>query len=167
MSAPIEHGGRCPTCGNPTPAGARFCPNCGTPLSAAPAGDEWFRDAIDDVVADDAATAAGAPPAGVPDAVPTTGQAWGTGAPPATESPRQEPAWTATSGEWSSPPPVVVAAEEPTGWRRNRTLWIILGIVGFVLLCCCGSMMLVSAVSSVDSAFQDEISLALATLPRC
>jgi hypothetical protein len=35
--------------------------------------------------------------------------------------------------------------------RGNRTLWLILGIVGIIFICCCGFFFLVSVISAAES----------------
>ena len=41
----------------------------------------------------------------------------------------------------------------------GRTIWIVLGILAFIVLFCCVASIVLVAVSSNDSAFQDQVSL--------
>lgn len=151
----------CPTCGNTVPATARYCPNCGTRLDPAAAytADD-FEDALADVLEAPVEETPAEPmaPAGSPDA-PTSAL------PPATATtPNQPSEWTASpsdwaestsqAGTWTAQTPTATTPARPRG---NRTMWIILAILGFIVFCCCGAFFALLLVAESDTAFQQEI----------
>ncbi len=152
----------CPTCGNNVPSMARYCPSCGTRLDPATAytADD-FEDALADVLE--------APVEEVPtdSASPSVTPDDPTAAiPPVTSStPSQPTEWTATASDWAAPTgeagtwtaqaPTAVTPAKPRG---NRTLWIILAILGFIVFCCCGSFFALLLIAESDTAFQEEVS---------
>ena len=153
----------CPTCGNTVPTVARYCPNCGTRLDPATTySADDFEDALADVLE-------GPEEEQLADSltVPTTSSDAPTEALPPTETaaPAQQTEWTVRSsdwveptgqsGTWTAPPPT---ATIPTRPRGNRTLWIILAIVGFLVFCCCGGFFAVLALAESDTAFQQDAS---------
>ena len=152
----------CPTCGNSVPMMARYCPSCGTRLDPAAAytADD-FEDALADVL--DA-------PVDEPIVEPTrtAGNADDPTVtlPPVTATTPTQPAeWTATASDWAGPTgqagtwtaqtPTAVTPAKPRG---NRTLWIILAILGFIVFCCCGTFFALLLVAESDTAFQNEVS---------
>jgi hypothetical protein len=153
----------CPTCGNTVPSMARYCPNCGTrlnPTTAYTADD--FEDALADVL--------DAPEEAAPDDLPiepvsTHDQPTTPVSTVSVPSSDPQPEWTASASDWTQPqeqpgtwaaqPPI---ATTPARSRSNRTLWIILAIVGFIVFCCCGSFAALVAIGSNDTAFQNEVS---------
>jgi hypothetical protein len=159
----------CPTCGNTVPAMARYCPSCGTRLDPATvytAGD--FEDALADVLeAPVEEPPAGQPPAQqqVPQPPPVSPDEPTAALPPViATTPGQPTEWTASPSDWSAPSgqPGTWTAQGPTTTstrpRGNRTLWIILAIVGFIIFCCCGSFFALLLVAENDTAFQQEVS---------
>src|SRR4051812_8182645 len=124
----------CPTCGRTSPAFARYCFNCGSRLGEV---RDQPADAFDYAL--DAALPRSAPAeadtwtasveawhgAGRPDPQPSI-QTSASIDPPALTSPAR-PALTAA-------PPVSPLVPQPVPKKSNRTLWIILGIVGLILL---------------------------------
>jgi len=165
----------CHNCGALLPHGARFCPTCGaqvidaTPASAEqPAGDDAFRNAIDAALgtvpdsADQPTVQAPIVGPAVPDTVTPpppdpqpTSPTWSVPPEPANYPPSQQPAWTASSEQW----PADVSTHNQPGWRRSRTTWVILAIVGFIIFCCCGILFALFVAASFDDSFQSEISL--------
>ncbi len=160
----------CPTCGNRVPAMARYCPSCGTRLDPATtytAGD--FEDALADVL-EAPVEEPGIDQTPVQQPVPTPPPASSdeptAALPPViATSPGQQPDWTASTSDWAAPsgqPGTWTAqgptAATPTRQRGNRTLWIILAIVGFIIFCCCGSFFALLLVAENDTAFQQEVS---------
>ncbi len=171
----------CPTCGNTIPAMARYCPSCGTRLdpTAAYTADD-FEDALADVL--DAPVEE--PPADQPpaDRRPADEPQVGTESPPVSPdgptvslptvtatTPSQQAKWTAQANNWTEPTSqagtwtAATPAAPPSKLRGNRTLWIILAILGFIVFCCCASFFGLLVIGANDTAFQEEISR-LATL---
>lgn len=159
---PVAHD-TCPVCGSVLPEGARFCPSCGNRIEAAGPERDEFRDAIDAALGstgpDQPTTQAPvvlgpvegppAPGSPLPSVTPPPAAPTWTATPP-------EPTWTATSEQW----PADIGATRRDGWRRNRTLWIIVAIFGFIVFCCCGILFSLFIAASLDSSFQSEISMA-------
>ena len=150
----------CPTCGSTIPAMARYCPSCGTRLNpeAAYSADD-FEDALADVLDEpdveqpttpDALTIAPDDPAAT---LSPTGEAAATDHPEWTARASDWVEPNAGAGSWTAPPPTVIEVKS----RGNRTLWIVLAIVGFIVFCCCGSFFGLLLVAESDSAFQDEM----------
>ena len=152
----------CPTCGNTVPAMARYCPSCGTRLDPK---TSYTTDDFEDVLADvleaqvDDIPAASATVQVSPDD-PTSSL------PPATATtPGQTTEWNASASDWAEP------ADRAGTWtaqtsmpaalakpRGNRTLWIILAILGFIIFCCCGLIFTALLVDGTTSASQKELS---------
>jgi hypothetical protein len=141
---------------------ARYCPSCGTRLDPATAytADD-FEDALADVLEApvDESLAESPLPGTQPD------EATAALPPVASTTPSQPTEWTASASDWSSPEsaPGTWTAPSPTASSRtrprgNRTLWIILAIVGFIIFCCCGSFFALLLVAESDTAFQEEVS---------
>jgi hypothetical protein len=160
----------CPTCGNTVPAMARYCPSCGTRLDPATAytADD-FEDALADVLeapVEDAPIAQPAAQPLTPTPSPVSADQPTAALPPITApTPGQHTEWTASPSDWatSSGQPGTWTAQPPTATtparqRGNRTLWIILAIVGFIIFCCCGSFFALLLVAENDTAFQQEVS---------
>lgn len=166
----------CHNCGALLPHGARFCPTCGaqvieaTPASTEqPASDDAFRNAIDAALGTSSGSAeqptVQAPIVGpaVPESVEQpeiaesqpTSPTWSATPDSASYPPMQQPAWTASSEQW----PADVSTHNQPGWRRSRTTWVILAIVGFIIFCCCGILFALFVAASFDDSFQSEISL--------
>lgn len=140
---------------------ARYCPNCGTRLDPATAysADE-FETALADVLEApvDETPAEQEQPATEPDTpaeeVPpipvttTSGQVeWTAHASDWTESAGQ-------AGTWTAQTPTATTPAKPRG---NRTMWIILAILGFVVFCCCGSFFALLLVAESDTALTNEL----------
>ncbi|MEX1158211.1 MAG: zinc-ribbon domain-containing protein [Thermomicrobiales bacterium] len=151
----------CPTCGSTIPAMARYCPSCGTRLNptAAYSADD-FEDALADVLdePDDEQPTA-------PDSLTVAPDEPTAALPPINETATTEqPEWTARAsdwveptagaGSWTAPPPSMTEVKP----RGNRTLWIVLAIVGFIVFCCCGAFFALFAIDASTSAFQDDMS---------
>jgi threonine/homoserine/homoserine lactone efflux protein len=64
---------------------------------------------------------------------------------------------TAPSADLPTEWPATVPTSVPKS--RNTALWIVLGIFAFILVCCCVLALVVTIVSSNDSALQRELSL--------
>jgi hypothetical protein len=153
---------RCAVCGETSEARARYCWNCGARLSDAPTA---FSQSLAEVVPEASSAApqqaATAAPPSEPDAVRSEA--------PASTVPSVSPAWTASTDVWnsaassSSQPsasaglPTVAATPPKRG--VGRTIWIVLGILAFIVLFCCIASIVLVAVSSRDSAFQDQVSM--------
>ena len=150
MSDPGNQPRVCQTCGTALPPAARYCPNCGTPAPL-PSDAPSFEDAIADVLDDVDAQAGAAPPPvepwpvdSLPEDTPT-----GTATPPCqptdsdwTATPES---WSATPGDWAAPTVQPAQLVEAPG---NRVLWIALGVLGFVVFCCCGFSFVVFALDA-------------------
>jgi len=156
---------------------ARYCPSCGTRLDpAAVYTADDFEDALADVLdapvdepsvdkapADDSqadeAPAGMEPPLVSPDSPTVT-------LPTVTATtPSQQSEWTAQANDWTAEPTrqagtwtATTPAAPLSKPRGNRTLWIILAILGFIVFCCCGSFFALLLVAESDTAFQEEIS---------
>jgi hypothetical protein len=154
---------RCVVCGETSPARARYCWNCGARLTDTPTP---FAQSLAEVVPETtgvetpAAGAAVAPDA-IDDVAPSGVQAG--------PVPSVAPAWTASTDVWNS---AAGSASAPAATTRissvaapppkrgvGRTIWIVLGILAFIVLFCCVASIVLVAVSSNDSAFQDQVSM--------
>jgi hypothetical protein len=102
-------------------------------------------------------------PVDTPDEPPLTAEPQ----PPVAVMPASDPAgWTASASAWSEPtgqpgmwgaqPPL---ATTPTRPRGNRTLWIILAIVGFLIFCCCGFLFVALLIDGTTSAATSDLSV--------
>lgn len=160
----------CPTCANSVPVMARYCPNCGTRLDPAAAyTSDDFEVALADVLdapveAPVDATPVEPPVSSVLPDAPTSAL------PPITApTPSEQSAWTARASDWSEPAAqsgtwtAQSPAASPAKPGGNRTMWIILAILGFIVFCCCALFFTIFAFAANDTAFQNEISN-LATL---
>jgi hypothetical protein len=156
MSDPADAptGRVCPSCGTENGPNARFCAECGTRLVDDEALARDFESTVAAVV-DEPGTADN-PTVEVEVVRPI------------------DPDETAAQGDvvyFDQQP----APEQPTEWpttfqeaprSRNTTLWIILGIIAFILACCCGLGLLVTVTSANDSALHRELSHFAATALR-
>jgi hypothetical protein len=153
---------RCPVCGETSEERARYCWSCGARLTDAPV---TFTESLAEVVPEAAgAQAADVETAVTPQAVDeavTASAASGT-------PPTVAPAWTASTDVWNSAAGSTSAAPAAAGIPSyapppkkgvGRTIWIVLGILAFIVLFCCVASIVLVAVSSNDSAFQDQVSL--------
>jgi hypothetical protein len=138
----------CPTCGAAVPAQARYCPTCGTRLEPwSPAAQDEFEDALSDVL-------------NAPEEPESTSAPEGSSEPVADAPPISAPAsrsdeWTASSSDWQAQPGTWTTAPQATTSARprgNRTLWIALAVVGFLIFCCCAATFVALAVSGGDTA---------------
>lgn len=148
----------CDACGNAVPPGARYCPSCGACLApVGDAGSQSFEDAIASVLGDDPGAAP--PPLPPTETEPDAARTFE----PVSASPPPAP-----PASWSIP-----AQHEPTGWAtypppasepggRNRTLWIVLAIFGFIVFCCCGLVFVSVAVAAPAAASAERVIRALA-----
>ncbi|HUG16196.1 MAG TPA: hypothetical protein VMM78_14420 [Thermomicrobiales bacterium] len=136
----------CQACGNVAPAGALYCPSCGARLTPTPGAPvQTFEDAIASVLGDESEPAWAERAASASDSseVPTTFEPVS-----AVPSPGQRPTqgWATTAppeaGGWPAFPP------EQANKGRNRTLWIVLSVFGFIVFCCCGVTFVSVAVAS-------------------
>lgn len=150
MSAQTGQGQRtCQLCGNLVPPNAQYCPSCGarqTPVDSVAA--QSFEDAIADVLDDEEHAAPGAASEG--DWTPPGQQADPSTFNPVSATPPPPPpqqGWATTPHEqptgWGNLPP----SADSSGPGRNRTLWIVLSIFGFITFCCCGVTFLSVAVA--------------------
>lgn len=76
------------------------------------------------------------------------------------------PPSTATATGWATTPEHWTNQQQPPlrqqGWRGNRTLWLVFGILGMIVVCCCGFIFLVSMISATEtSAVIDGMNSAL------
>lgn len=129
----------CRVCGTQLQPGYRYCPNCGTAtgLSAAASADTPVEP---DPSTMETRRFATQPPQAAPSPETTTYSA-------------QPPPPPADSAPLWGTPETTVAPES-----GNRTLWIILGIIAFiVLVCCCLLPLGMVVVANVDSEFQSEL----------
>lgn len=153
---PVAHD-TCPVCGSVLPEGARFCPSCGNRIETAGPERDEFRGAIDAALGStgpDQPTTQAPVVLGPVAGPPAPDSQSPSVAPPPAAPP--EPTWTAVSEQW----PSGIGATRRDGWRRNRTLWIIVAIFGFIVFCCCGILFSLFIAASLDSSFQSEISMA-------
>jgi hypothetical protein len=150
-------------CGETSEARARYCWNCGARLTDAPTP---FTQSLAEVVPEPS----GVEPPGAD--APATPQAVDESIVPVASSgaiPSVAPAWTASTDVWnsaagaSSTPPATTSipsvAASPPKRGVGRTIWIVLGILAFIVLFCCVASIVLVAVSSRDSAFQDQVSM--------
>jgi hypothetical protein len=138
----------CQVCGSPLQPDHLFCPNCGTRVASGPSAKEEGHD-VQTYRAD---PQPGPDPSTLDtrefDTFPSTEHS----KPPAAD-PEYNPAYQDTGQPTWGTPETAVAAEQ-----GNRTLWIILGIVAFiVLVCCCILPLGLMAVANWDTAFQEEL----------
>jgi hypothetical protein len=170
---------RCSNCGNVAPAYARFCPVCGAQLAGVTGEAGTFEDAIAEVLGEEQA---GSQP--LPELPPQSQSPWdqptsrveppGSGwidvtptqssdSPPSSSYSDPPGGWTASSSSWSQPtPPTGAWSSEPVSSAPpqksgNRVLWIVLGIIGFVIFCCCAFFLFSVAVSGSDATLQEEL----------
>jgi hypothetical protein len=154
---------RCAVCGENSEARARYCWNCGARLTDTPTP-------FDQTLAEVVPETSGAAPAAA--AAPMTPRSVDVPAPsdaPSGAVPTVAPAWTASTDVWNSAAgtsstPTVTAnipsvAPSPPKRGVGRTIWIVLGILAFIVLFCCVASIVLVAVASNDSAFQDQVSL--------
>lgn len=156
MSVESSAGQRfCETCGNAVPQGAQYCPSCGARLVPADESSrQSFEDAIASVLGDD------------PEQTPLSTASEASTAPafePATSSTAPE-GHQPSAGSWSTSTQI-----EPSGWAaypspaapvgsgRNRTLWIILAVFGFIVFCCCGLVFVSVAVASEGGGSLEQV----------
>jgi hypothetical protein len=136
----------CPSCGTENGPTARFCAECGTRLVDDEALARDFESTVAAVV-DEPGTSDN-PTVEVEIVRPVT---------------TDEAVYEGTAIHFEQQP----APQQPTEWpttfqepprSRNTTLWIILGIIAFILACCCGLGLLVTISSANDSARHRELS---------
>jgi hypothetical protein len=135
-SSPTERR-TCRVCDAPLERGYRYCPSCGTAASLSP-------------TVDDPSTAETRQ-----FSTTVSQQSESVDIPPGervTISPRDQ-----SEFHVSQPSRDVSGATVPPE-NGNRTLWVILGIVGFIiLLCCCLLPLALMIIANADTSFQDEI----------
>lgn len=168
---------RCPICGAAVPSSARYCPSCGNRQPDADSVAPSFSAALEDVLDDHPSDVPGPVTITGPAEPTPTPSVWGPNDPPTSTSevpPVYDepvtvagPTVSAGPADWSAapPPPQTGWATTPEhwtnqqqpdlkqqGWRGNRALWLVLGIVGILFFCCCGFFFIVSAVSATEAA---------------
>jgi hypothetical protein len=153
---------RCAVCGETSEGRARYCWNCGARLTDAPT---TFTESLAAVVPE--TTGLGATDAGTAATPSAAADVVNADAAPVV-APSVAPAWTASTDVWTSAAGATSAAPTAAGIPtytpparkgKGRTIWIVLGILAFIVLFCCVASIVLVAVASNDSAFQDQVSL--------
>jgi len=135
----------CHLCGGIVPVGALYCPSCGARQThAADASPRSFEDAIASVLGDESDPAPTAPSGEASEPSPATFE-------PVSATPPPLPL-PATQG-WATADPAAhggwpAFAADQAKASRNRTLWIVLAVFGFIVFCCCGATFVSVAVAA-------------------
>lgn len=143
----------CPVCGAPLLPEHRFCANCGTYVASqqTDTSPESTGQPVESAqtAAPDPSTLETSEFEAQHRSPPQSGQS-AESQPPA--SPYDTVYQDAGHPTWGTPETTVPPE------RGNRTLWIIIGIVAFiVLICCCILPLGLMAVANFDTAFQDDL----------
>jgi hypothetical protein len=140
----------CPSCGTLNPWNARFCVNCGTRLVDDATLERAFESSVADVVSDaspqPAASSASSDP-GVPDAQPAS----------------TAPLVDAVQPSLSASQPVdalgwPAGAATPPAKTNKTALFVILGILAVILLCCCAFGLIAIISAANDTGLQHTLS---------
>ncbi|RIK38980.1 MAG: hypothetical protein DCC58_15955 [Chloroflexi bacterium] len=155
VSSQAEHPVVCPNCGASNWATARFCAECGTRLVSEGDLEQAFEAGVADVLGDSAENAV---PTAADQMLPA-GAATGSSQQPLSSV--DAPPVQVGDGAVSAQAGWVESTPQPKPLRQNTALWIVLGILAFILACCCGVSLLVAISAANDTALQRELSLLL------
>ena len=158
----------CNNCGSPLQPEHRFCPNCGTAVSrdaATEPREPKVQGPFDSIRPIGEPVEQPADPAPDPSIMETREHVSQDYQSPLAQE--HEPEAQPASAEFQQSADPTWGTPETTvpPERGNRTLWIILSIIAFIILiCCCVLPLTLMVISNVDSGFQDQVRSTVTTL---